>query len=276
MLDLDIGSLEHDVVQFLAPLVCQFARAARVRAVHEPRQTFGVVTLDRVLDGLVALVGQTTCLDARHAFQDVSDGERTFALTSGAGAERGCTQLGGRKFGADKDALGHGGLHWAASIEVNRIAAGRVRNATCPSIFSRWYKKAYKKAAYKSSRKYANKAGKSRRYASAPRKAKKSYSSNSYSGGSSGGLASYYWQPQRVASGGWFNPNAMTAAHKTLPFGTKVRVTNSHNGRSVVVTINDRGPYIKGRVIDLSSAAAGVIGMKGAGVVPISMSVLGR
>ena len=137
-------------------------------------------------------------------------------------------------------------------------------------------KKAYKKAAYKSSRKYANKAGKSRRYASAPRKAKKSYSSNSYSGGSSGGLASYYWQPQRVASGGWFNPNAMTAAHKTLPFGTKVRVTNSHNGRSVVVTINDRGPYIKGRVIDLSSAAAGVIGMKGAGVVPISMSVLGR
>ncbi len=141
-------------------------------------------------------------------------------------------------------------------------------------------KKAYKKAAAKTSRKYATKAGKSRRYASEgyskPRKAKKSYSSNSYSGGSSGGLASYYWQPQRVASGGWFNPNAMTAAHKTLPFGTKVRVTNSHNGRSVVVTINDRGPYIKGRVIDLSSAAAGVIGMKGAGVVPISMSVLGR
>jgi rare lipoprotein A len=102
----------------------------------------------------------------------------------------------------------------------------------------------------------------------------------SYSGdsGSSyqGGMASYYWQPQRVASGGWFNPNAMTAAHKTLPFGTKVRVTNNRNGQSVVVTINDRGPYVAGRVIDLSSAAAGAINMKGAGVVPVSIAVLGR
>lgn len=98
-----------------------------------------------------------------------------------------------------------------------------------------------------------------------------------YSGGGAGsGLASYYWQPQRVASGGWFNPNALTAAHKTLPFGTKVRVTNQRNGRSVVVTINDRGPFVKGRVIDLSSRAAGVIGMKSAGVAPISMTVLGR
>lgn len=98
---------------------------------------------------------------------------------------------------------------------------------------------------------------------------------NSYSyssgggGGASSGLASYYWQPQRVASGGWFNPNAMTAAHKTLPFGTRVRVTNVRKGRSVVVTINDRGPYIAGRVIDLSKAAAGVIGMQQAGVVPV-------
>jgi rare lipoprotein A len=91
-----------------------------------------------------------------------------------------------------------------------------------------------------------------------------------------GGMASYYWQPQRVASGGWFNPNAMTAAHKTLPFGTKVRVTHRGSGRSVTVTINDRGPYVRGRVIDLSSAAAGVIGMKGAGVVPVSLTVLGR
>ncbi len=109
---------------------------------------------------------------------------------------------------------------------------------------------------------------------SGPKKSKKV----KYSGGSSygGGLASYYWQPQRVASGGWFNPNALTAAHKTLPFGTKVRVTNKRNGRSVVVTINDRGPYIKGRVIDLSKRAAGVIGMQGAGVVPVSLAVLGR
>lgn len=96
------------------------------------------------------------------------------------------------------------------------------------------------------------------------------------SGGGSSGLASFYWQPQRVASGGWFNPNAMTAAHKTLPFGTRVRVTHAGNGRSVDVTINDRGPYIAGRVIDLSRAAASVINMTGQGVAAIRMRVLGR
>lgn len=95
-------------------------------------------------------------------------------------------------------------------------------------------------------------------------------------GGGSHGIASYYWQPQRVASGGWFNPNAMTAAHKTLPFGTRVRVTHLGNGRSVTVTINDRGPYIAGRIIDLSKAAAGVIGMQGQGIARIRMDVLGR
>lgn len=90
------------------------------------------------------------------------------------------------------------------------------------------------------------------------------------------GLASYYWQPQRVASGGWFNPNAMTAAHKTLPFGTKVKVTNKKNGKSVIVTINDRGPYVKGRVIDLSKAAAQKIQMTKSGVVPVTIAALGR
>ena len=94
--------------------------------------------------------------------------------------------------------------------------------------------------------------------------------------GGSHGVASYYWQPQRVASGGWFNPNAMTAAHKTLPFGTRVRVTHAGNGRSAVVTINDRGPYVRGRTIDLSRAAASIIGMTGQGVARIRMEVLGR
>ena len=95
-------------------------------------------------------------------------------------------------------------------------------------------------------------------------------------GGGSSGIASYYWQPQRVASGGWFNPNAMTAAHKTLPFGTRVRVTNVNTGRSAVVTINDRGPYVAGRVIDLSKAAAGSVGMIGSGLARVRMEVLGR
>lgn len=128
-------------------------------------------------------------------------------------------------------------------------------------------KKAVKTASYK--------AGKSKTYAA--KKSKKSYTSYANNSGYSiSGKASYYWQPQRVASGGWFNPNAMTAAHKTLPFGTKVRVTNVTNGKSVVVTINDRGPYIKGRVIDLSRAAAQAISMTGAGVAPVSIAVLGK
>jgi rare lipoprotein A len=127
------------------------------------------------------------------------------------------------------------------------------------------HKHANKKASYKkaSKKSYGYKSSK-----------KKSYSVSS--GGSYSGMGSYYWQPQRVASGGWFNPNAMTAAHKTLPFGTKVRVTNRNNGRSVVVTINDRGPYIKGRIIDLSKAAAKQVGMTASGVAPVSVTVLGR
>lgn len=98
----------------------------------------------------------------------------------------------------------------------------------------------------------------------------------SYGRGPVSGVASYYWQPQRVASGGWFNPNALTAAHKTLPFGTRVRVTNVRNGRSVVVRINDRGPYVRGRVIDLSRRAAGVVGMRRSGTAPVRIQVLGR
>jgi rare lipoprotein A len=77
-------------------------------------------------------------------------------------------------------------------------------------------------------------------------------------------IASYYGQEfagRRTASGEKFNPNAMTAAHRTLRFGTRVRVTNSSNGRSVIVRINDRGPFVKGRAIDLSRAAARAIGM---------------
>jgi rare lipoprotein A len=90
------------------------------------------------------------------------------------------------------------------------------------------------------------------------------------------GLASFYSNPQRLASGGWFNPNALTAAHRSLPFGTRVRVTNRGSGRSVDVTINDRGPYIAGRIIDLSRAAAGVIGLTAQGVGKVSLEVLGH
>ena len=70
--------------------------------------------------------------------------------------------------------------------------------------------------------------------------------------------------------------NALTAAHKTLPFGTRVRVTNARNGDSVEVRINDRGPFIAGRVIDLSRAAAGQIGLTNTGVAPVKVTILGK
>lgn len=76
------------------------------------------------------------------------------------------------------------------------------------------------------------------------------------------GIASIY-QGGKTANGEFGRPSAMTAAHKTLPFGTLVRVTNRQSGRSVVVRINDRGPYARGRIIDLSPAAARAIGCQG-------------
>lgn len=96
------------------------------------------------------------------------------------------------------------------------------------------------------------------------------------SSGGETGVASYYWQPQALASGGRFNPDAMTAAHKTLPFGTRVRVIRLDNGNSVDVVINDRGPYIAGRIIDLSRRAAQDIGMTGSGITRVRVAILGR
>src|SRR5262245_3013681 len=90
------------------------------------------------------------------------------------------------------------------------------------------------------------------------------------------GMASYYKHGQIVASGARFNPSALTAAHRTLPFGTRVRVTHLGSGRSVEVRINDRGPFIAGRIIDLSKAAAELIGLTASGVGRVSMTILGR
>lgn len=90
------------------------------------------------------------------------------------------------------------------------------------------------------------------------------------------GVASYYWQGSGTASGERFNANALTAAHRTLPFNTKVKVTNLRNGRSVVVRINDRGPFIRGRIIDVSRAAASELGFTGHGITRVSVAVMGR
>jgi rare lipoprotein A len=91
------------------------------------------------------------------------------------------------------------------------------------------------------------------------------------------GLATYYGREQQggpTASGERFDRNKLTAAHRTLPLGTRVRVTNTRNGRSVEVRINDRGPYGRGRIIDVSEAAARQLGMIDAGVVPVTVEVL--
>lgn len=88
------------------------------------------------------------------------------------------------------------------------------------------------------------------------------------------GIASYYTDPQKTATGEAYDPSAMTAAHRTLPFGTRVRVTDVSNQNAVVVRINDRGPFLPGRVIDLSLAAARVLGMHGKGLTVVRVEVV--
>lgn len=92
------------------------------------------------------------------------------------------------------------------------------------------------------------------------------------------GKASYYccsFAGKLTANGERFNPNAMTAAHKTLPFGSLVRVVHTKTGRSVVVRINDRGPYAGGRIIDLSKGAAAKLGFVNSGVASVRIEVIG-
>ena len=88
------------------------------------------------------------------------------------------------------------------------------------------------------------------------------------------GMASFYKSGRVTANGERFNPNGLTAAHRSLKFGTKVRVTNLRNGRSVIVRINDRGPFIRGRIIDLTYGAAAVVGMHGSGIAKVRVAVL--
>ena|ERR1700730_829010 len=97
--------------------------------------------------------------------------------------------------------------------------------------------------------------------------------SASKSGNDQHGVASVY-SGGRTANGERASPGRLTAAHRSLPFGTMVRVLNRSTGRSVVVRINDRGPFVRGRVIDLTPAAAHVLGISG--LAPVSLSVVGR
>jgi rare lipoprotein A len=87
------------------------------------------------------------------------------------------------------------------------------------------------------------------------------------------GVASFYTDT-RTASGEKFNPEELTAAHPTLPFGTKLRVTNAVTGRSVTVRVNDRGPYVHGRVVDVTHSAAQALGMVGSGIAKVKLDVV--
>jgi rare lipoprotein A len=88
------------------------------------------------------------------------------------------------------------------------------------------------------------------------------------------GLASFYTEGTRTASGEKFNTHELTAAHPTLPFGTRLRVTNVASGRSVTVRVNDRGPYVPGRIVDVSYSAADALGMVGKGVANVKLDVV--
>ena len=90
----------------------------------------------------------------------------------------------------------------------------------------------------------------------------------------SGGVASYYSEGKSTASGEKFDPNELTAAHPSLPFGTKLRVTNTTTGKSVTVRVNDRGPYVPGRVVDVSYSAAQALGMVRSGTANVKLDVV--
>lgn len=95
--------------------------------------------------------------------------------------------------------------------------------------------------------------------------------------GKQSGLASYYadkYQNRATANGELFDQSAMTAAHRSLPFGTRVRVINIKNGRYVIVRINDRGPFVKGRIIDLSKSAFASIANTRTGVIPVIIEIM--
>lgn len=88
------------------------------------------------------------------------------------------------------------------------------------------------------------------------------------------GVASFYSEEQQTANGEKFNPNELTAAHPTLPFGSRLRVTNLATGRSVIVRVNDRGPFVPGRVVDVSYSAAETLGIVHRGITKVKLDVV--
>lgn len=152
--------------------------------------------------------------------------------------------------------------------------------ATCAKAHAGVHKKTVKQASAKSYKAAHVTKKKTHAKVASSKPAKVAKKSSGRSGGGSSyqsGVASWYggkFHGRQTASGEIYNQNALTAAHRSLPFGTKVRVTNAATGNSVVVRINDRGPFVGGRVIDLSRAAASELGIDGLG--RVKLAVLGK
>ena len=102
------------------------------------------------------------------------------------------------------------------------------------------------------------------------------FSGMSYAADTQVGVSSYYSTGTRVATGARFNPDGMTAAHRTLPFGATIHVTNLYTGRSATLVVNDRGPFIKGRILDLSRGSAKALSVHGLARVRIDVVSYGR
>jgi rare lipoprotein A len=113
-----------------------------------------------------------------------------------------------------------------------------------------------------------------RRVAAVPRKQTPFIPKQPASADAAVGLASFYKYDSKTASGEQFNPSELTAAHRTLPFGTRLRVTNVATGQTVTVRVNDRGPFIPGRVVDVSHTAAEALGMVDRGITKVKLDVV--
>lgn len=159
---------------------------------------------------------------------------------------------------------------------LNSVAA--TKHAKTPIVKKQDASKT-KKQAVKSSQHSAKKAVNAKKTKAKKKKSLKEQHKNTARKHYQSGVASYYadkFNGRRTANGERFNNAELTAAHKTLPFGTLVEVTNMRNGRSVVVRVNDRGPYSHARVIDLSKTAARQLGMHHSGTAHVKLAVLDK
>jgi rare lipoprotein A len=159
-------------------------------------------------------------------------------------------------------------------ISVGVVAAIAVSASTSPAKSHERLSASHGKATHAVARNVASRTASTRHRQHVSVAAGTRDESSGESGHSFTGMASYYSESQHVASGAKFDPSGYTCAHPSLPFGTHLRVADPKSGRSVVVTVNDRGPFVRGRSLDLSLGAARALGMIGRGVMRVEAHVI--